>query len=95
MALDQDTLERYRRILSYDHPYTLASANNLAVDLRALGRLDEALAMDRDILERRRQILGDDHPETLRSAKNLARDLRALGRVDEAEAIEASSGNTR
>ena len=35
--LDQDTLDRRRRVLGDDHPDTLTSANNLAVDLRALG----------------------------------------------------------
>ena len=35
--LDEDTLTRRRRILGADHPATLISANNLAVDLRDLG----------------------------------------------------------
>jgi hypothetical protein len=34
--LNEDTLARRRRILGEDHPDTLASANNLAIDLRAL-----------------------------------------------------------
>jgi hypothetical protein len=39
--LQQDTLTR-RRVLGDDHPDTLASASNLAADVRALGRDDEA-----------------------------------------------------
>ena len=35
--LDQDTLDRKRRVLGEDHPGTLASASNLAADLRELG----------------------------------------------------------
>jgi hypothetical protein len=35
--LDQDTLDRRRRILGEDHPATLTSADNLAADLRAPG----------------------------------------------------------
>jgi len=35
--LDEDTLTRKRRTLGEDHPDTLASASNLANDLRALG----------------------------------------------------------
>ena len=31
--LDQDTLDRKRRVLGEDHPDTLTSANNLAADL--------------------------------------------------------------
>jgi hypothetical protein len=36
-VLDEDTLARSRRVLGEDHPITLASAGNLAADLRALG----------------------------------------------------------
>lgn len=36
--LDQDTLERRRRVLGHDHPDTLSSAHNLALDLPALGQ---------------------------------------------------------
>ena len=38
--LDQDTLDRKRRVLGEDHPDTLTSARNLAADLRALGDAD-------------------------------------------------------
>jgi hypothetical protein len=37
--LDEDTLDRRRRVLGADHPDTTLSANNLAADLiRAIGR---------------------------------------------------------
>ncbi|MGH3822829.1 MAG: tetratricopeptide repeat protein [Pseudonocardiaceae bacterium] len=39
--LDEDILERRRRVLGPDHPDTLLSASNLVRDLRALGQ-DEA-----------------------------------------------------
>ena len=39
--LDQDTLDRRRRVLGHDHPDTLASAEHLAIDLRALGEADD------------------------------------------------------
>ena len=35
--LEQDTLNRRRRVLGDDHPDTNRSASNLASDLRALG----------------------------------------------------------
>ena len=38
--LDQDTMNRRRRILGEDHPDTLTSADNLAADLCALGEAD-------------------------------------------------------
>jgi hypothetical protein len=38
--LDEDTLARSRRVLGEDHPDTLTSASNLALDLRELGKQD-------------------------------------------------------
>jgi hypothetical protein len=38
--LDQDVLERCRRVLGEDHPHTLESASNLCDDLSALGKAD-------------------------------------------------------
>jgi hypothetical protein len=81
--LNQDTLDRHRRVLGRDHPDTLRSATILAVDLRELGEVQAARDLDQDTLEHRRQILGRDHPDTLASAANLATDLRALGEADD------------
>ena len=81
--LDHDTLARRRRILGHDHPDTLHSADNLAIDLRALGEVQAARDLDHDTLDRRRRVLGHDHPDTLASAANLATDLRALGEADD------------
>jgi Tetratricopeptide repeat len=76
--LNLDTLDRMRRALGEDHPDTLASANNLASDLRGLGDVQAARDLDQDTLARR-QVLGEDHPDTLASANNLGNDLRLLG----------------
>jgi hypothetical protein len=35
--LEQDTLDCRRRVLGADHPDTLTTASNLALDLRILG----------------------------------------------------------
>ena len=69
-------------MLGEDHPDTLTSASNLAVDLRNLGEYQAARELDEDTLARRRRVLGEDHSQTLRSADNLARDLRALGEAN-------------
>ena len=61
--LHQDTLDRHRRVLGEDHPDTLFSAHNLAVDLRKLGEVRAARDLTRDTLDRRRRVLGQDHPE--------------------------------
>ena len=70
-------------MLGEDHPDTLGSANNLAIDLRNLGEHQAARDLDEDTLARCRRVLGEDHPDTLGSANNLAADLRALGEADD------------
>ncbi|WP_443048358.1 tetratricopeptide repeat protein, partial [Streptomyces sp. H39-C1] len=72
---DEDTLARRRRVHGDDHPATLGSANNLAVDLAALGEMEAARELAEDTLARRRRTLGPDHPATLDSAHNLAASL--------------------
>jgi hypothetical protein len=57
----------------------LESADNLAIDLRALGEHDEARILTEDTLSRRRRILGDDHPDTLRTAAASAENPPAFG----------------
>ena len=86
--LDEDTLARRRRVLGEDHPDTLASASNLAVDLRDLGEDQAARELDEDTLARRRRVLGEDHPDTLTSASNLAIDLRNLGEYQAARDLD-------
>ena len=77
LPLFQRALATRRDRLGDDHPDTLASANNLAQDLFALGQYQQARDLDEDTLTRRRRVLGDDHPDTLASADNLGLDLRA------------------
>jgi hypothetical protein len=81
--LDQDTLDRYRRVLGDDHPDTLRTASNLANDLADLGEVQAARDLDQDTLDRYRRVLGDDHPDTLRTASNLATDLRRMTETDD------------
>ena len=54
--LNQDTLERRRRVLGDDHPDTLNSAHNLAVVLRELGDVQAARDLDQDTLARHRRV---------------------------------------
>ena len=86
--LDEDALDRSRRILGENHPETLRVANNLAVDLQALRQTDAARLLNEDTLARRLRVLGEDHPDTLTSAYNLAADLRALGEYEAARQLD-------
>jgi len=76
--LNQDTLDRRRRVLGDDHPDTLASAGNLAIVLHAQGEVQAARDLFQDTLDRRRRVLGDDHPDTLA----IGEVLRLLGEAD-------------
>ena len=81
--LDQDTLDRRRRVLGEDHPATLATANNLADSLCDLGEVQAARDLAQDALDRCRRVLGEDHPDTLDSASHLAAILRARAGADD------------
>jgi hypothetical protein len=83
LTLNEDTLARGRRVLGEDHPNTLTSANNLAVDLDELDEYEQARTLNEDTLARKRRVLGQDHPSTLISAQNLAKVLRKLGEAPE------------
>jgi tetratricopeptide (TPR) repeat protein len=71
-----------------DHPDTLTSASNLALDLWWLGAFPRARTLDQDTLTRRRTVLGDDHPDTLTSASQLANDLFGLGDYPQARELQ-------
>jgi len=89
-------LQKFRRILGEEHPYTLTAMANLAITYRDQGRMGEAAALPEEVLQKWRQILGEEHPYTLTSMANLAITCSdqgrmggdiAGGRAAEAEAI--------
>ena len=57
-----------RSMLGEDHPDTLDSASNLAINLHELGQYEQARHLNDDTLTRRRRVLGDEHLNTLNSA---------------------------
>ncbi|MBV9010644.1 MAG: tetratricopeptide repeat protein [Pseudonocardiales bacterium] len=91
-ASAQPLLERAlrlrRSVLGEDHPDTLDSANDLALNLYGLGKYEQALQLDDDTFTRFRRVLGEDHPHTLASASNLARTLRVLGHHEQARQLQ-------
>ena len=89
--LFERALSDHRRVLGKDHPHTLASASNLAADLRALGDYNRARQLDEDTLARSRRVLGEDHPDTLISGNNLALDLNGLGEYERARELNENT----
>ena len=77
----------HAQTLGADHPATLRSIGNLALDLQRLGELDRARVLDEQVLAARRRVLGEEHPETLLSMHNLAVTLSSLGALDRARAL--------
>jgi len=86
--LFEQALTDRRRMFGEDHPDTLTSASNLALDLYALGDYELARQLNEDTLTRRRRVLGEDHPNTLTSAINFALDLYALGEYEQARQLD-------
>ncbi len=83
-----------RSMLGEDHPDTLDSANNLALNLHELGQYEQARQLNDDTLTRRR-VLGEDHPDTLDSANNLAVNLDMLGLHEQARHLDDDTLTSR
>jgi CHAT domain-containing protein/Flp pilus assembly protein TadD len=66
---------------------TAAALNNLAFNLKDMGRYDEAARYYREALDVRRRLLGDEHIETAATAQNLAMIYRHQERYAEAEPL--------
>jgi hypothetical protein len=73
VALHEQVLAAYERVLGPDHPSTLGSRNNLANAYRAAGRTEEAVTLHEQVLAVRQRVLGPEHPDTVQSQNNLAR----------------------
>ena len=80
-------VEALEGLLGQDHPYTLASRNNLAGAYEGAGRLTEAIALYEQVLADRIRVLGKAHPHTLISGNNLACAYDSAGRLTEAIAL--------
>jgi tetratricopeptide (TPR) repeat protein len=85
--LFRQALEARERLLGRDHPYTLLSANNLALLLNAKGDFVTAEPLYRWVLEANDRVQGREHPETLNSANNLASLLHSKGDLAAAEPL--------
>ncbi|MFF5500090.1 FxSxx-COOH system tetratricopeptide repeat protein [Streptomyces aquilus] len=83
----ESLLERTQRVLGEDHPYALAAAAELVVQLAALGRHDASRNLARAALPRLRRVEGSDHPLSLSMAEILAFDLMILGEWQEARSV--------
>jgi tetratricopeptide (TPR) repeat protein len=100
LAKDREVYERHLERFESGAPTTLSpvlpsgmgtirAANNVAVDLRLLGKFTEALDIDEKLVERLTQgDSGSTNPDTLRSINSLTRDLIGLGKYGEALRVQ-------
>jgi serine/threonine protein kinase/tetratricopeptide (TPR) repeat protein len=73
--------------LGPDHPDTLESLHDLAMERWKQEKLKEAITMGRQALEGRRRVLGPEHKDTLFAQLNLGLFLSEDDQLDEAEAL--------
>jgi len=77
-------VEALEGLLGPDHPYTLASRNNLACAFESAGRLTEAIPLYEQVLADRIRVLGEYHPQTLISRNNLGSAYMSASRPTDA-----------
>ena len=76
MSLYKKTLRLRKKVLSQEHPQTLASMNNLARLFHNQGKYEAAKPLYDETLRLRKKVLGPTHPDTLASINNLTTLLR-------------------
>ncbi|MEV4324802.1 FxSxx-COOH system tetratricopeptide repeat protein [Microbispora rosea] len=86
--LARNILGSYRSSLGGEHPFTLATANNLMTYLRGTRELSDAYALGVRTLDALRRKLGPAHPFTLSCMVNVANCAADMGRLEEAQALE-------
>jgi len=76
----RECLEGRQRTLGDTHLDTLASTNNLAGLLQALGNLDEAEQLFRTAVDGAMETLGNEHPYTVGMQRNLELLVQDMGK---------------
>ncbi|GIJ53306.1 FxSxx-COOH system tetratricopeptide repeat protein [Virgisporangium aurantiacum] len=87
LSRDEDTHARLTQFHGANAERTARYHQNVAIDLRLLGRFDEAAAIDEAELAVHRT-RGDAHRVTLQSVHALAADLYGLGQYEQALALQ-------
>jgi tetratricopeptide (TPR) repeat protein len=83
----EKALEIRRRLLTDDHPDTVASFITVGFNLKAQGNYAAAQPLFEKALEISRRQLGDNHPVTAKSYTNLAVNLNAQGKYAAAQPL--------
>jgi tetratricopeptide (TPR) repeat protein len=85
--LQVQVMQACKRMLTDEHPDTLASIANLALTYSSQGRWKEAEELFVQVMQASKEVLTDKHPDTLTSMANLALTYSRQGRWKEAEEL--------
>ena len=93
--LEVQVMQTSKRVLSDEHPDTLASMADLAATYTKQGRWEEAEELQVQVMQTRMRVLTNEHPNTLSSMNNLAATYSNQGRWEEAEELQVQVMQTR
>ena len=83
-----DVVNMRKKLLGAEHPDTLLSMGNLAINYYDQGKFNEAEQLEVQVLDMWKKLLGAEHPKTLTSMGNLASTYRDQGKFDKAEQLQ-------
>jgi tetratricopeptide (TPR) repeat protein len=86
--LQVQVVQRKKRVLGDEHPFTLTSMANLALTFRNQGRWKEAEELQVQVMQTTKRALGDERLDTLTCMANLALTFTNQGRWKEAEELQ-------
>ncbi|KAG8820176.1 hypothetical protein FRC18_011809 [Serendipita sp. 400] len=84
LPLQEDILQKRRKLLGPDHLDTVVDMSNLANTYESLERVQEALPLHEEVLQKMKHLHGPDDLETLMAVNNVAICYYGLGRMQEA-----------
>ncbi|MFD0201647.1 MULTISPECIES: FxSxx-COOH system tetratricopeptide repeat protein [Saccharothrix] len=91
MSAAQTAFDGLRLRYNLDHADTLAAALARSIELRHLGRLEQAKQLGQDSLTRYERTLGPTHPHTLSAAVNVAILRRLMGDAEGALELDKTT----
>ncbi|MER5268409.1 FxSxx-COOH system tetratricopeptide repeat protein [Actinosynnema sp. NPDC002837] len=91
MEAAETAFDGLRLRYNLDHADTLAAALARSIELRHLGRLEQAKQLGRDTFSRYERTLGPNHPHTLSAAVNVAILHRLMGDAESARELDQAT----
>lgn len=87
LTIMKDVLAIRRRALGDEHPSTLDSMTNLALQHTEMGDFQAALVLNAEAVDAMRRTLGEDHEHTLHAVGSMAALLNHMGSYEQARPL--------